>query len=53
VHDRHDKEVPYADGARVADAWPAARLHTTESLGHQRILRDPAVVAEVTRFVAS
>lgn len=40
VHDRHDKEVPYADGVRVATAWPAARLHTTESLGHQRILRD-------------
>ncbi|KAE8764663.1 alpha/beta fold hydrolase [Georgenia thermotolerans] len=51
VHDRHDKEVPYADGVRVAGAWPAARLHTTESLGHQRILRDPGVVAEVTRFV--
>ncbi|GAA1653040.1 alpha/beta fold hydrolase [Georgenia ruanii] len=53
IHDRHDKEVPYADGERVAGAWPAARLHTTETLGHQRILRDPGVVAEVTRFVVS
>jgi pimeloyl-ACP methyl ester carboxylesterase len=53
VHDRHDKEVPYADGVRVADAWPAARLHTTESLGHQRILRDPAVVAEIAAFVTA
>ncbi|WP_448073308.1 alpha/beta fold hydrolase [Georgenia yuyongxinii] len=51
VHDRLDKEVPYAEGAHVADAWPDARLHTTEGLGHQRILRDRDVVAAVTRFV--
>jgi pimeloyl-ACP methyl ester carboxylesterase len=53
VHDRLDKEVPYAEGVHVADAWPDARLHTTEGLGHQRILRDPEVVAVVTRFVTA
>ncbi len=51
VHDRHDKEVPYAESVRIAEAWPAATLMTTEGLGHQRILRDPAVVARVTDFV--
>ena len=53
VHDRLDKEVPYAEGVRVAQAWPAATLETTEGLGHQRILRDPGVIARVTKFVAS
>jgi hypothetical protein len=51
VHDRDDREVPWADGARVAAAWPAAELVTTHGLGHRRILRDPAVVARVTAFL--
>ncbi|QTE30610.1 alpha/beta fold hydrolase [Pengzhenrongella sicca] len=53
VHDRLDKEVPYADSARLADAWPRAEFVTTEGLGHQRILQDPAVVERVCRFVAA
>ena len=51
VHDRDDKEVPYTDGAGLAEAWPTAELVTTEGLGHQRILRDPAVVERLTRFL--
>jgi predicted alpha/beta hydrolase family esterase len=47
IHDRGDREVPFVDGARLAAAWPDARLIATESLGHRRILRDPAVIAAV------
>ena len=53
VHDREDKEVPYADGALLAQAWPSAEFVTTTGLGHQRILQDRAVVDQVCRFVAS
>jgi len=52
VHDRGDAEVPWADGAAVAGAWPGAELVTTHGLGHRRILRDPAVVARITDFLA-
>ena len=51
VHDRGDAEVPWTEGAAIADAWPAAELVTTRGLGHRRILRDPAVVARVTSFL--
>lgn len=51
VHDRGDADVPYADGAAVAESWPGARLLTTEGLGHRRLLRDPEVVSAVTAFV--
>jgi pimeloyl-ACP methyl ester carboxylesterase len=51
LHDRDDAEVPLADGAAVAAAWPEARLIVTEGLGHRRILRDAAVAAEVTGFL--
>jgi pimeloyl-ACP methyl ester carboxylesterase len=51
VHDRQDAETAWSDSAAIARSWPQARLVTTTGLGHRRILRDPAVVAEVTRFL--
>jgi pimeloyl-ACP methyl ester carboxylesterase len=51
VHDRLDTETGWSDSAAIARAWPAARLVTTSGLGHRRILRDPAVVAEVAGFL--
>ncbi|MCB9559087.1 MAG: alpha/beta fold hydrolase [Kofleriaceae bacterium] len=50
VHDRGDREVPFADGVAAAQAWPGARLVETAGLGHQRLLADPDVV-EVVRDV--
>jgi pimeloyl-ACP methyl ester carboxylesterase len=51
VHDRDDPQVPLADSELVVAAWPDARLITTESLGHGRILRDEEVVAQALAFV--
>jgi pimeloyl-ACP methyl ester carboxylesterase len=53
VHDRQDAETGWADSDAIARAWPGARLVTTTGLGHRRILRDPAVVAEVAGFLAT
>jgi pimeloyl-ACP methyl ester carboxylesterase len=52
VHDRLDAETGWTDSAAIARSWPDARLVTTTGLGHRRILRAPAVVAEATGFVA-
>jgi pimeloyl-ACP methyl ester carboxylesterase len=51
IHDQGDREVPYASGERLAEAWPGARLITTEGLGHNRILRDPDVIHAATSFM--
>lgn len=53
VHDRDDRDTFWSEGAALAKVWPGATLKTTEGLGHRRILRDEAVVADVTRFVAA
>jgi len=53
VHDRHDKETPFAVGERLALAWPTADLLATDGLGHQRILADDEVVAAVADHVTS
>jgi pimeloyl-ACP methyl ester carboxylesterase len=52
IHDREDAETPWSGGATLADAWPGATLHTTEGLGHRRILREPSVVAAAAHFIA-
>ncbi|MBO3089543.1 alpha/beta fold hydrolase [Cellulomonas dongxiuzhuiae] len=51
VHDRRDKETPFAVGERVATAWPTATLVATDGLGHQRVLRDAATIELVVRDV--
>ena len=51
IHDRGDRQTPWADTARFVESVPDARLVTTDGLGHRRILRDPAVVREVTAFL--
>lgn len=51
IHDSDDRDVPLADGASVAAAWPGARLVTTNGLGHRRIVHDPAVVERAVAFL--
>lgn len=51
VHDRKDPQTPYADAVALVESLPDAHLVTTTGLGHRRILRDPAVVERVLRFV--
>jgi pimeloyl-ACP methyl ester carboxylesterase len=53
VHDRQDAETGWSDSAAIARFWPRSRLVSTGGLGHRRILRAPAVVAEVVEFVAA
>jgi pimeloyl-ACP methyl ester carboxylesterase len=53
VHDRHDDEASWRIGSELSRAWPGATLHTTEGLGHHRILFDPGVVDRVAQFVAA
>lgn len=51
LHDQDDRQVPWHAGAMVAQDWPQARLVTTRSLGHNRILRDPYVVEATVAFI--
>jgi pimeloyl-ACP methyl ester carboxylesterase len=52
VHDRDDRDVPYANADRIARAWSGATVMTTTGLGHGRILRDRGVVESVSELVA-
>ena len=52
IHDRSDREVPSDHAERLHRAWPASRLLLVDGLGHQRLLRDPEVVAAAVAFLA-
>jgi pimeloyl-ACP methyl ester carboxylesterase len=52
IHDRDDRDSAFANGETVSMAWPGSQLYATDGLGHRRILRSPAVVAEAVRFLS-
>ena len=52
VHDRGDEIIPFGEGQQIAAAWPGAVLQATNGLGHNRILRDLAVVQSALAFIA-
>ena len=52
VHDRDDYEASW-DASGGSRRWPDAGLLTTDGLGHNRILIDPAVVAAAVAFIRS
>lgn len=51
VHDRADNQAPFHHGQRTQQAWPGARMHATEGLGHLRILRNEAVADVIAGFM--
>ena len=51
VHDLGDREVPWEEGERYARYWPGARLLSTQGLGHNRVVDDPAVIDAAVHFL--
>lgn len=53
VHDRDDRVNRFADAEAFRDAIAGARLFPTQGWGHRRILKEQAVLAQVTQFLTS
>ncbi|WP_328320643.1 alpha/beta hydrolase [Kribbella sp. NBC_00382] len=51
IHDRSDRETSPDGSIAVVNVWPDAKLHLTDGLGHNRVLRDPTVVEAATTFL--
>lgn len=51
VHDKDDRTIPYTDSKILSDKTDNFYLHTTEGLGHKRILRDNAVVDVIMAYL--
>jgi hypothetical protein len=47
VHDILDPTIPYIDSKELANGFQNIALHTTQGLGHKRILTDESVVDSI------
>jgi pimeloyl-ACP methyl ester carboxylesterase len=52
IHDRDDREIPFADAESMASAGQHVRLLATEGLGHRRILQSTAVARAAAMHLA-
>ena len=50
VHDKNDPTIPYVDSKDISERFRNIELHTTERLGHKRILTDKSVVDLVINY---
>jgi pimeloyl-ACP methyl ester carboxylesterase len=51
IHDRQDADTPFSNGEAIAAYSHRSHLVSTDSLGHQRILRSPQVIRTVASFL--
>jgi pimeloyl-ACP methyl ester carboxylesterase len=50
VHDTNDPTIPYVDSKGISDRFPNIELHTTERLGHKKILADSSVINHAINY---
>jgi hypothetical protein len=53
VHDKNDKEVQHEESKKLSYQWPNSRFFCTEKLGHNRVLKNEFVIAQVLHFINS
>jgi hypothetical protein len=51
IHDQTDLLIPFSDAQRVSKNWLTAQVLITKGLGHQRVLRDIAVLEKIRKFL--
>jgi len=50
VHDKDDPTIPYLDSKELADQFQNITLHTTELLGHKKILGEKSIIDSIVNY---
>ena len=53
IHDKDDRMVPYSHAKELSDVWGNSRVVTTEKLGHNRILKNDAVIQSIAANITA
>ena len=53
VFDYEDPEITPAQFEEMHQLWPGSQVHTTRGLGHNRILKDRAVIEDIAKYLAA
>jgi pimeloyl-ACP methyl ester carboxylesterase len=51
LHDQNDRACSVENAKRLHRLLEGSKLRITKGLGHNRILRDPSVIEDVTKFI--
>ena len=51
LHDDQDASIPFGEAREIAASWPTLDFRATSGLGHNQIMRDPDVLAQVVAFL--
>ncbi len=51
VYDQEDPEITTGQFLEMIDCWPTCEVHATRGLGHNRILKDEAVITRVVEYL--
>ena len=51
VHDKDDPTIPYDDSKAISKRFANVELHTTERLGHKKVLADSSVVTRALDYL--
>lgn len=51
IHDQNDPDVPVSSAYDIAKAWPLAKLHLTERMGHRKLLYDKTLIEKIQSFL--
>ncbi|GAB3237476.1 alpha/beta fold hydrolase [Hymenobacter seoulensis] len=52
IHDTDDESIPFTEAQELAASWPGLDFRATSGHGHNRIMRDPDIIKQVTDFLA-
>lgn len=52
IHDKNDVDVHYSSATEIIDKLKKGQLLLTEKLGHRKILGDPMVIENITKFIS-
>jgi pimeloyl-ACP methyl ester carboxylesterase len=50
VHDKNDQTIPYFDSKELSDEFQNITLHTTEGLGHKKILSERSLIDLIVNY---
>jgi len=50
VHDKNDPTIPYFDSKELSDEFQNIALHTTEGLGHKKILTERSIIDLIVNY---
>lgn len=51
VHDEQDKEIPFSQFSNLQAVWKNTEFHSTQNLGHRRIIRDKDLAVKIAAFI--